>query len=119
MCIAVAGTGDELLLEVILPESNTDKNETYYLDMLQHFYTLGIKPDWWKLPPLSAENWQQVGALIDANDPFCRGVLYPGAGLTGRNAEGRLRCGCRRTLGERFCRWPHHLRPTFTALVAG
>jgi 5-dehydro-2-deoxygluconokinase len=71
-------SGHELLLEVILPESNADKNESYYLEMLRHFYQLGIKPDWWKLPPLSAENWQQIGALIDANDPFCRGVLILG-----------------------------------------
>lgn len=71
-------SGHELLLEVILTESNADKDEGYYLEILQHFYLLGIKPDWWKLPPLSAENWQQVGALIDANDPFCRGVLILG-----------------------------------------
>lgn len=71
-------SGHELLLEVILPESNADKAESHYLEMLQHFYKLGIKPDWWKLPPLSAENWQRVGALIEANDPFCRGVLILG-----------------------------------------
>jgi len=46
--------------------------------MLHHFYQLGIESDWWKLPELSAENWQQVGALIDAKDPFCRGVLILG-----------------------------------------
>ena len=63
---------------MILPESNADKAESYYLEMLQYFYTLGIKPDWWTLPPLSAENWQRVGALIEANDPFCRGVLILG-----------------------------------------
>lgn len=65
----------ELLLEVILPGSNADKYDSYYLEILQHFYLLGIKPDWWKLPPLSVDNWQQVSALIDANDPFCREVL--------------------------------------------
>ncbi|WP_425249844.1 2-deoxy-5-keto-D-gluconate 6-phosphate aldolase domain-containing protein [Enterobacter hormaechei] len=30
--------------------------------MIEHFYRLGIQPDWWKLPPLSAENWQQAAA---------------------------------------------------------
>ncbi|WP_171454895.1 bifunctional 5-dehydro-2-deoxygluconokinase/5-dehydro-2-deoxyphosphogluconate aldolase [Serratia marcescens] len=71
-------SGHELLLEVILPDSNADKDERYYLEMIEHFYQLGIQPDWWKLPPLSAENWRQVGALIDTYDPFCRGVLILG-----------------------------------------
>ena len=30
------------------------------------------------MPPLSAENWRRVGALIDTYDPFCRGVLILG-----------------------------------------
>lgn len=71
-------SGHELLLEVILPENVADKKEHYYLDIMEHFYQLGIQPDWWKLPPLSATNWQKVGELIEANDPFCRGVLILG-----------------------------------------
>ncbi len=47
-------SGHELLLEVILPENQQDKNETHYIDVLRHFYSLGVLPDWWKLPPLSA-----------------------------------------------------------------
>lgn len=71
-------SGHELLLEVILPENSADKDQRHYLAVLEHFYRLGIKPDWWKLPPLSAAHWQQVGALIEAHDPFCRGVLILG-----------------------------------------
>lgn len=71
-------SGHELLLEVILPEGNADKDERYYLDILEHFYHLGVMPDWWKLPPLSAASWQKVGELIEAHDPFCRGVLILG-----------------------------------------
>ena len=71
-------SGHELLLEVILPDNNPDKDERHYLEMIEHFYRLGIQPDWWKLPPLSAENWRRVGALIDTYDPFCRGVLILG-----------------------------------------
>lgn len=71
-------SGHELLLEVILPESNADKDERNYLQVMEHFYQLGVQPDWWKLPPLSAANWQKVGELIEAHDPFCRGVLILG-----------------------------------------
>ena len=48
-------SGHELLLEVILPDNNPDKDERHYLEMIEHFYRLGIQPDWWKLPPLSAK----------------------------------------------------------------
>lgn len=71
-------SGHELLLEVILPESNPDKKESYYLDMLSHFYSLGIQPDWWKLPPLSQESWQAISGLIEQQDPHCRGILILG-----------------------------------------
>lgn len=71
-------SGHELLLEVILPESNPDRNEDYYEEMLTHFYGLGIQPDWWKLPPLSATAWQGISRLIEKNDPHCRGILLLG-----------------------------------------
>ena len=41
--------------------------------MLEHFYQLGIKPDWW-LPPLSSASWQQITALIEREDPWSRGI---------------------------------------------
>ncbi|WNN44576.1 MULTISPECIES: bifunctional 5-dehydro-2-deoxygluconokinase/5-dehydro-2-deoxyphosphogluconate aldolase [Winslowiella] len=71
-------SGHELLLEVILPEDNPDHNPSYYHDMLSHFYSLGIQPDWWKLPPLPLENWQAIGQLIEQQDPHCRGILLLG-----------------------------------------
>ncbi|MBP2168715.1 5-dehydro-2-deoxygluconokinase [Erwinia toletana] len=71
-------SGHELLLEVILPESNPDHQESYYHQMLTHFYGLGIQPDWWKLPPLSLASWQSIGQLIEQNDPHCRGILLLG-----------------------------------------
>lgn len=71
-------SGHELLLEVILPEGHADKDERNYLQVMEHFYRLGVLPDWWKLPPLSAANWQKVGELIETHDPFCRGVLILG-----------------------------------------
>ena len=32
---------------MILPDGNADKDERYYLEMIEHFYRLGIQPDWW------------------------------------------------------------------------
>ncbi len=42
------------------------------------FYSLGIQPDWWKLPPLSAACWEAIGTLIEQQDPYCRGILLLG-----------------------------------------
>ena len=55
-----------------------EQKESYYLDVVRHLYQLGIKPDWWKLPGLKAVTWQQLAAVISANDPYCRGVLILG-----------------------------------------
>ncbi|KQN64073.1 MULTISPECIES: 5-dehydro-2-deoxygluconokinase [unclassified Erwinia] len=71
-------SGHELLLEVILPESNADKSEQHYLTIVEHFYGMGIKPDWWKLPPLTPASWAGISDLIENNDPHCRGVLLLG-----------------------------------------
>jgi len=71
-------SGHELLLEVILPEQSTDQDPRYYLQIIEHFYQLGVRPSWWKVPPLSAALWQQVGELIETHDPFCRGILILG-----------------------------------------
>ncbi|MDK1254253.1 5-dehydro-2-deoxygluconokinase [Cronobacter dublinensis] len=71
-------SGHELLLEVILPENGPDKDREHYHRMLAHFYQLGIKPDWWKLPPLASHHWQAISALIEQEDPYCRGILLLG-----------------------------------------
>jgi len=71
-------SGHELLLEIIQPEHGPHKQPHYYHDMLAHFYQLGIKPDWWKLPPLPAEQWQAISGLIEREDRYCRGILLLG-----------------------------------------
>ena len=46
---------------------------------LAQFYAAGISPDWWKLPPpSSAAAWQHIERVIEANDPYCRGVVMLG-----------------------------------------
>lgn len=74
---ACCQSGHELLLEVILPK-DMPRNDALYVQLLRRFYALSVKPDWWKLPPLSENLWTQVSALIEANDPHCRGVVLLG-----------------------------------------
>jgi len=70
-------SGHDLLLEVILPKGSSH-NDAHYVQLLARFYELGIKPDWWKLPPLSEISWVQVSTLIEHNDVHCRGVVLLG-----------------------------------------
>jgi len=75
---ACCKSGHELLLELILPADNPDQDEKYYAQIVQRFYSLGIQPDWWKLPAQSVEGWKAISQLIDDNDPECRGILILG-----------------------------------------
>ncbi|MEQ1961656.1 5-dehydro-2-deoxygluconokinase [Xenorhabdus khoisanae] len=74
---ACCQSGHELLLEVILPVDMPHSDELY-LRALQRFYNLGIKPDWWKLPPMQSTTWDQISVLIEQRDPYCRGVVILG-----------------------------------------
>lgn len=74
---ACCRTGHELLLEIILP-ADMPQQESDYAEILQHLYSLGIKPDWWKLPSQSQASWQTLSAIIQRNDAYCRGILILG-----------------------------------------
>ncbi|MGF1683180.1 bifunctional 5-dehydro-2-deoxygluconokinase/5-dehydro-2-deoxyphosphogluconate aldolase [Photobacterium minamisatsumaniensis] len=74
---ACCKTGHELLLEVILP-ADMERNDELYIRAMQRFYNLGVKPDWWKLPPMTSESWNTVDALIQERDNHCRGVVLLG-----------------------------------------
>ncbi len=79
---ACAQTGRELLLEVIPPEGRRD-TEGAVADALTALYDAGIAADWWKLPPAaSAQAWREIGGIIQARDPHCRGFLILGLGGT-------------------------------------
>jgi 5-dehydro-2-deoxygluconokinase len=75
---ACCKSGHELLLEIILPSDSPFQDEKYYAQTVERFYSLGIQPDWWKLPAQSVEGWKAIGQLIDNNDPDCRGILILG-----------------------------------------
>lgn len=74
-CIA---TDKELLVEVIPPKGADIRSDTVSRAMTR-MYDLGIRPDWWKLPPApDREAWVNISAVIEQNDPYCRGVLLLG-----------------------------------------
>ncbi|HET8728247.1 MAG TPA: 5-dehydro-2-deoxygluconokinase [Alphaproteobacteria bacterium] len=71
-------TRHELLLEVI-PSRTTAPNGYVVAQVLERFYDLGIRPDWWKLqPPSNESGWAAITAVVERRDPFCRGVLLLG-----------------------------------------
>ena len=77
---AVLHSGHELLLEVI-PPPNPDATGTpgeRVLRAMKRIYNLGIRPEWWKLAPLPAQDWAAIDALIAERDPYCRGVVLLG-----------------------------------------
>lgn len=77
LCEATNETGHELLLELI-PAKGMPLEDDTILRSMTRFYNLGIHPDWWKLPSLSAEQWAQVDELIESRDPYSRGVVMLG-----------------------------------------
>ena len=74
---ACCKSGHELLLEVILP-AGVKKEDRLYIQALERFYDLGIKPDWWKLPALEADSWDTVSSVVTERDAFCHGVVILG-----------------------------------------
>jgi len=75
---AVQASGHELLLEVIVPKSGPPIAADTVLRSLKRLYNLGVYPEWWKLEPMSAMQWQAIDALIGERDPACRGVVLLG-----------------------------------------
>ena len=70
--------GHELLLEVIPPGDSATRASDTVLRSLKRLYNLGIYPEWWKLEPMTADQWQAIDALIAERDSACRGVVLLG-----------------------------------------
>ena len=75
---AALASGHELLLEVIAPKDHPSTHPDVIYRSLKRFYNLGIYPAWWKIESQSAEVWEQLDALIQERDPYCRGVVLLG-----------------------------------------
>jgi 5-dehydro-2-deoxygluconokinase len=78
---AVQASGHELLLEII-PDKRLPMAHDTVWRALKRLYNIGVYPEWWKLEPLSAEQWRAVDALVAERDPYCRGVLLLGLNAT-------------------------------------
>lgn len=80
---ATRDSGHELLLEVIPPAPpargiDDAAREDAVLRALQRLYNLGLKPEWWKLAPMSETGWSKLAALVQARDAYCRGAVILG-----------------------------------------
>ncbi|MHC8287386.1 bifunctional 5-dehydro-2-deoxygluconokinase/5-dehydro-2-deoxyphosphogluconate aldolase [Pseudomonas sp. XS1P51] len=71
-------SGHELLLEIIPPKDHPSTHPDVLYRALKRLYNLGIYPAWWKIEAQSAEEWKQLDELIQARDPYCRGVVLLG-----------------------------------------
>jgi 5-dehydro-2-deoxygluconokinase len=81
---AARATGREWLLELIPPGGT--RSDEIVLAAMRRFYEIGLKPDWWKLPPSTErETWKRIGDLLRASDPHARGVIL--LGLDSSEAE--------------------------------
>jgi 5-dehydro-2-deoxygluconokinase len=70
--------GRELLVEIIAGRHGRLEDDTVPR-ALEELYALGVKPDWWKLEPQASANaWAKIEDVINANDPYCRGVVLLG-----------------------------------------
>jgi 5-dehydro-2-deoxygluconokinase len=75
---AARSLGRELLVEIICGKHGP-LNEDTSAKVMQRLYSLGIKPDWWKLEPQkTARAWSNISAEIDVNDALCRGIVVLG-----------------------------------------
>ncbi|WP_246658007.1 bifunctional 5-dehydro-2-deoxygluconokinase/5-dehydro-2-deoxyphosphogluconate aldolase [Afipia massiliensis] len=74
---AAESSGHEWLLEIVPPRGVP--TEASIIAAVEHFYKIGLMPDWWKLPPSPNPGmWRAVGNAIRANDPHARGILVLG-----------------------------------------
>jgi 5-dehydro-2-deoxygluconokinase len=96
---AVQASGHDLLLEV-LPSRRFPVDSDTVIRTLKRIYNLGIHPEWWKLAPMSRENWRRVDALLAERDPYCRGVVILGL----KASVEQLAAAFRDAAGARSCR---------------
>ncbi len=75
---AATKVGRELLIEIIASKHGPMDKMTIARAMTE-LYALGIKPDWWKLEPQADPTaWDEIGKVIDKEDPLCRGIVLLG-----------------------------------------
>jgi 5-dehydro-2-deoxygluconokinase len=71
----------QLLLEIQAPQG-MHYDEGSMAELLARFYEIGVRPDWWKLPPNPDPGvWERIGDVVREHDPYCAGLLVLGQAL--------------------------------------
>ncbi len=71
----------QLLLELQRPQG-MQYDESSVARLLERFYEIGVRPEWWKLPPSTDPGvWKRIGEVVREHDPYCAGVLVLGQAL--------------------------------------
>nr|WP_314260211.1 5-dehydro-2-deoxygluconokinase [uncultured Devosia sp.] len=75
---AARKVGRDILIEIIASKHGPLKSDTT-ARALTELYDASLRPDWWKLEPQAdVAAWAAIDAVIEARDPFCRGVVLLG-----------------------------------------
>jgi 5-dehydro-2-deoxygluconokinase len=57
-------------------------DESSVAELLAGFYEIGVRPEWWKVPPDPDPSvWERIGDVVREHDPYCAGVLVLGRAL--------------------------------------
>lgn len=71
-------SGHQLLLEIIPPaDESVSIGESLYKSV-EHLFNIGVRPDWWKIPCISAEYAGKLCRHIEKTTPHCCGVVVLG-----------------------------------------
>ncbi|HEY7460059.1 MAG TPA: 5-dehydro-2-deoxygluconokinase [Xanthobacteraceae bacterium] len=74
---AADATGHEWMLELIPPAGG--RVDDVVPAAVQRLYSIGLTPDWWKLPPsANAATWRRIGDLVRTHDELARGIMVLG-----------------------------------------
>ncbi len=73
---------DRRLLLEVQATPGTSYDETSVAELIERFYEVGVRPDWWKLPPNpDPQVWARIGDVVREHDPYCAGLLVLGQAL--------------------------------------
>jgi 5-dehydro-2-deoxygluconokinase len=70
---------DRRLLLEVQASPGTTYDEYGMAGLLSRFYEIGVRPEWWKIPPNPDPGvWERIGDVVRKHDPYCAGLLVLG-----------------------------------------